>query len=149
MPGFTPDSTCIVAALSAWHQDHEACATEIEQRLARGEPLRIAAPTLVESYSVLTRLPRPRRVSPIVALSLLRDTLMQRGSVIALDQGSYTDLLDRAVTQGTAGGPIYDAVVAACARLAGVRTLLTLNERHFRPFAGDGLMIEVPHSDHG
>jgi len=42
------------------------------------------------------------------------------------------------------GGQVYDAVIAACARKARVNALLTFNEKHFEPFAGDGLEIVVP-----
>jgi predicted nucleic acid-binding protein len=35
-------------------------------------------------------------------------------------------------SEGLAGGPVYDALIAACARKAGVRAILTLNPDHFR-----------------
>jgi hypothetical protein len=35
-------------------------------------------------------------------------------------------------------------VIAACARAAGASTLLTFNDRHFLPFAGQGLEVVVP-----
>ena len=57
MPGFLADTTCIVAALREWHEHYEPAAAEIERRRARGETMFLAAPSLIETYSVLTRLP--------------------------------------------------------------------------------------------
>jgi predicted nucleic acid-binding protein len=42
---------------------------------------------------------------------------------------------------------VYDAVIAACARLAGATTLLTFNERHFMALGEEGLEIVVPAAD--
>jgi predicted nucleic acid-binding protein len=104
----------------------------------------IAAPTLVETYSVLTRSPRPLRVRPDAAVAAINESFVANRTVVALDSAAYLALLLRAPADGIFGGRIYDAVIAACARAAGVDTILTFNERHFRQFAGDGLTITVP-----
>jgi predicted nucleic acid-binding protein len=147
MPGFLPETSCLIAALSGWHEDHERAASEIEHRRARGEPMLLAAPSLIETYSVLTRLPRAQRLSPSVAFALLDDQFSAQATVVALDSEAYLAELRRALRDGIAGGPIYDAVIAACARAANASTLLTFNERHFARFAGDGLAIVVPGTD--
>jgi predicted nucleic acid-binding protein len=135
------------ASLSIWHQHHERAATEIERRLNQGEAMAIAAPALVEMYSVLTRLPQPRRLPSNTALTLIEDNFVSRGTIIALDNIAYRALLRQAVTGDIRGGQIYDAVIAACARAANVTTLLTFNERHFRRYADQGLAIVVPSLD--
>lgn len=144
MSGFLPETSCLVAALSAWHEHHERAASEIEQRRSHGEPMLLAAPSLIETYAVLTRLPRGQRLPPRVVIALLDDQFIAQARVIALDSEAYLALLRRASRDGVAGGPVYDAVIAACARAANVSTLLTFNERHFARFAGDGLAIVVP-----
>ena len=147
MPGFLPDSACMVASLSPWHQHYERAAAELERRHARGEQMVIAAPTLVETYSVLTRLPRPRRLVPSMAIALIQDNFVERGSVISLESAAYLRLLQRAATDQIAGGRIYDAVIAACVRMAGADVVLTFNERDFLPFADTDLTIVVPGTD--
>jgi predicted nucleic acid-binding protein len=144
MPGFLPETSCLIAALAGWHEHHERAASEIERRRAQGEPMLLAAPSLVEAYAVLTRLPRPRRLPPRVALALLDDQFIAQATVVSLDVEAYFAMLRRASQDAIAGGPVYDAVIAACARAANVSTLLTFNERHFLRFAGDGLAIVVP-----
>jgi predicted nucleic acid-binding protein len=149
MTSFLPDSSCIVAAVSQWHEHHTPAAREVNARLARGEAMLLAAPALVESYSVLTRLPAGRRLSPVDALAVLAGSFVEQGRTIALDAGDYVRLLHTAVEQGTAGGGVYDAVIAACARAGGASTLLTFNARQFLPFQDDELAVVVPTAESG
>ena len=144
MPSFLPDTTCMVAFVCGWHPDHERSTKEIGARLSRGETLVIAAPALVESYSVLTRLPVPYRTSAADALFLLEANFMKQAEVVSLKAGDYVSLLRSAPTGGVAGGQIYDAVIVECALRAGVAVLLTLNERHFRAFQPRRLKVMVP-----
>jgi len=59
-----PDTSCMVAAVSTWHLHHDPAKNAIERRLVAGEYMIIAAPELVESYTVLTRLPQPHCTRP-------------------------------------------------------------------------------------
>lgn len=137
----------MVAAVCAWHEHHDQAAREIEGRLRRGEKMLIAGPTLIESYSVLTRLPPPHRLSPVDALALL-DANFMRAKIIALDGRSYVTLLRRAADDGIAGGQTYDAVIAACVLKGKAHALLTFNADHFRSPAERGMNIVVPGEDH-
>ena len=141
---FLPDSSCIIAAVSRQHEHHAPAAGEVNTRLGRGERMVLAAPALVEAYSVLTRLPAPARLSSSAALQVLQASFVDQGDLVALDAADYLALLTRAPVEGVVGGRVFDAVIAACARKAGVDVLLTFNERHFRQFAGDGLAVVVP-----
>jgi predicted nucleic acid-binding protein len=133
----------MVAALCAWHERHEAAAAELNRRLGR-EPMLLAAPALVETYAVLTRLPPPHRLSPTNALELVEANFLATGRTVSLDAATYHALLRRAPQGGIAGGRIYDAVIAHCALKAKAAALLTFNEAHFAPFARAGFAIVVP-----
>jgi predicted nucleic acid-binding protein len=141
---FLPDSTCLVAVVSPWHQHHHAAQAELGRRLDRGEAMFLAAPALIEAYSVLTRLPPPYRLSPAEAHHLLQTNFVSEGTVVALDERAYLDLLRRAALDGIAGGRTYDAVIAACAVGANVQALLTFNEQDFSGLTPPGLAIVVP-----
>jgi predicted nucleic acid-binding protein len=104
----------------------------------------VVAHTLLETYSVLTRLPPPHRISASAALSAIEDTFLTKGTVVALQHEQYVHLLYELVNDGTVGGQVFDASIVACARLAGAEVIVTFNERHFRRFEGNGLTIEVP-----
>ena len=66
------DTSCLIAAVCGWHEQHRVAAAEIGRRLDRGERLSVAAHALTEAYAVLTRLPAPHRLSPADAWELLR-----------------------------------------------------------------------------
>lgn len=143
MPGFLPDTSCMVAAVCAWHEHHERAREEIERRLDRAEVMVTAAPALVEAYAVLTRLPAPHRLSPEDALVLIEANFMAGVKVVTLEARSYRSLLRRAPKEMMGGGRVYDAVIAGCAAKAKVDTLLTFNESDFLSF-GKTLTIVVP-----
>jgi predicted nucleic acid-binding protein len=63
---------------------------------------------------------------------------------VALEAEAYASILRDAPEAGIAGGRVYDAVIAACARKERVQTLLTFNESHFRQFAASGLQVVAP-----
>ena len=133
MPIFTLDTSCMVAAVCAWHEHHVAATTEIERRLACGERLAVPAPALAEAYAVLTRLPSPHRLSPADAWALIQANFVEPATVVALAATAYTKLLRRLAKQTVAGGRTHDAVIAECARQAKAEALLTFNGRHFDP----------------
>jgi len=130
--------------MCSWHTHHDPARAEIEHRLHDAETLLVAAPALVETYSVLTRLPPPHRLSAADALTLLEANFMSPAKIVALEAKSYRTLLRKAPRQGIAGGRTYDAIIAECARRAKATTLLTFNVSHFMPFAGTRLEIVVP-----
>ncbi len=144
MEKFLLDTSCMVAAVCAWHDYHGATAKEGTRRIARGDHLVSAAPALIESYSVLTRLPSPQRLSPSDALAILEMSFVTNAEIVALTNHSYLTLLREAPAIGVYGGRTYDAVIAECAVQARVAALLTLNEAHFKNWESDRLKIIVP-----
>ncbi len=104
----------------------------------------IAAHTLAEAYSVLTRRPPPDRVSPSQAVEMLRASFVAQSELTALDGPHYLTFLQNASERGVAGGRTYDALIAACAIYASVDAFLTFNERHFRPLLPASVEVVVP-----
>ena len=137
------DTSCMVAAVSVWYEQHRAAAAEIERRLENGERLSVAAHALSEAYAVLTRLPAPHRLAPRDAWAVLRANFTDGVLVVALSARQHVALLHRLAKEGVSGGRAYDAVIGECAVRAGASTLLTFNKRHFEPPPQD-LVIVVP-----
>jgi predicted nucleic acid-binding protein len=144
MASFLPDTSCMVAAVCSWHEHHDRAADAIGSRLDRRERMVVAAPALIETYSVLTRLPAPHRLSPAAARSVVEANFLTRVKIVALDAEAYGTILRGAPGAGVSGGRTYDAVIAACAKKEGVQTLLTFNEWHFRHFPDPGFQVVVP-----
>ena len=140
---FLPDTSCMIAAVCSWHEHHEAAANEIESRLAGRSKMIVAAPTLVEAYAVLTRLPPPHRLSPQTALTLLENNFFKLATVVALNVKLYETLLLGAPKNNVAGGRTYDAVIGACAEQGQASTVLTFNAGDFAAL-GQNYDVVVP-----
>lgn len=105
----------------------------------------VAAPTLIESYAVLTRLPPPHRLSPDQVVALLEGNFLgPEVEAVTLTVAEYRRLVREGPARGLAGGRTYDAVIVACAVAARVDALLTFNERQFRPLADNRIPVVVP-----
>jgi toxin FitB len=116
----TADTSVVVAALSRWHDEHEAATTALEGVSA------LPAHALTETYSVLTRLPGGLSVDGAAAARVLAarfpDAPLQ---LAAADRRTLLATLARA---GVSAGATYDGLIALEAKAHG-RTLLTLDAR--------------------
>lgn len=116
----TCDTSVLVAALTAWHPLHSSARTAVADRVDM-----VPAHVLVETYSVLTRLPAPHRIAPAVAGQVLSG--LRRG-LLTLPEAAHVVLITRLAQAGIRGGAVYDALVAATARHHDV-PLLTADRR--------------------
>lgn len=130
----TVDTSVVVAGFASWHEGHGPAAAV----LAR-EP-RVPAHVLVESYSVLTRLPPPHRAPSDLVRAFLTQRFRQ--TPLTLAPRAWRRLLDQAAELGVTGGAVYDALVAATARHAGA-TLLTRDRRAVAVYEMMGVAYEL------
>jgi predicted nucleic acid-binding protein len=137
------DTSCLVAAACGWHRHHDATRREIERRNAAGEKLVLAAHSLAEAFSVLTRLPEPHRLRPDDALALIEANWGET-RLVALAGSDYRATLRRCRVVGIGGGAVYDALIAACARKARVATLVTWDLESFERFLEDEPAVRAP-----
>jgi len=137
------DTSCLVAAACGWHRHHDATRREIGRRDAAGEKLVLAAHSLAEAFSVLTRLPEPHRLRPDDALALI-EANWGKTRLVALEAPDYRATLRRCRDVGIGGGAVYDALIAACARKARVRTLVTWDLEGFERFLEDEPAVQTP-----
>jgi predicted nucleic acid-binding protein len=142
MRRFLPDTSCLVAAVCSWHEHHPATVEELVRRARRREEMVMAAPALIETYSVLTRLPPPYRLRPADALAAMEGS-WSRAAVVTLAATEIWPLLRALPDPGIADGSTYDAVIAACARKAKVDVILTWNVGDFERVA-EGIAAKSP-----
>lgn len=128
------DTSVVVAGFASWHEGHRSAVAALARKP------RIPAHALVESYSVLTRLPPPHRAPPDLVEAFLADRFS--GSALALPPGAFLDLVREARRAGVAGGAIYDALVAAEARKAGAK-ILTRDRRALPTYEAIGVEYEL------
>lgn len=110
-PGADPvlvDSSAAVAFCLPNHSRHDSTYDALA-----GRPLGLAGHAAFESYSVLTRLPVPLRLTAADAGLLLSTNFPHTRHLGPAAAGA---LLSELSTQGLAGGAVYDALVGAAAR---------------------------------
>jgi predicted nucleic acid-binding protein len=128
------DTSVVVAGLLLDHAQHHRA-----QPVLRSGPA-IPAHAALESYSVLTRLPAPGRVSPAAAAQLL--TRAFAGRYVALSVDEQEALVSELSRLGIMGGAVYDALIAATAMRHGL-TLRTLDERAAATYDAIGVNFEL------
>ena len=110
----------MIAALSAWHEHHEAATQALSSVSA------LPAHVLIEAYSVLTRLPSGLAVPAAAAASVLAGRFGE--PPLRLDDAEQASVIERLARTGVLGGASYDGLVALEAQ-AHDRSLLTLDLR--------------------
>ena len=103
----TCDTSVLVPVLASWHAAHE------QARAAVADVNAVPAHVLVETYSVLTRLPGAQRLSAETAAAAIEALPWK---VLTLSGDGYTSLIPELAERGISGGASHDAVVAATAR---------------------------------
>lgn len=128
------DTSVAVAALLDWHDHHQAC-------VAAARDATIPAHALVETYSVLTRLPAAHRPERAVVVEALRARFPVE-AVLVPSATSQAEIIERFDTAGIEGGACYDAVVALTCVGHG-EPLLTCDQRAVRTYAALGIDYEL------
>jgi predicted nucleic acid-binding protein len=101
------DTSLVIAAFASWHEHHE-----MARRVLDGG-VRLIEHCALETYSVLTRLPTPHRVSGELVRAFLDARFPQ--PFLRLSARSYRSFLNTLAERGVSGGAAYDALVAATA----------------------------------
>ncbi|GAA5160552.1 PIN domain-containing protein [Ornithinimicrobium tianjinense] len=130
----TCDTSVLVPALLSWHQHHAAA----RAALAGGLTV-LPGHVLLETYSVLTRLPAPHRISPSDARTALASL---EARPLLLPPERHVHLIGQLARVGLGGGAVYDALVAATALEHEVE-LLTLDRRAVRAYEVVGAAFRV------
>lgn len=93
-----------------------------------------------ETYSVLTRLPRPHRASPDRVLSFLEETFDR--DWLTLPAPLVRDVLRELAEHGITGGATYDGLIGATARSAGAK-LFSCDRRALPVYTRLGVEVEL------
>lgn len=125
------------AAIALVLEDSEA--HEQVRSACTGLILGLAGHALLETYSVLTRLPGGSRLSPTAAARVIGQEFPRS---VALSSDDAVRAVSELAEAGIAGGAVYDGLVALAARAAGL-TLLTCDRRAIGTYAKLKVDIEI------
>lgn len=133
----------MVALLSKGSGQHLAAREVYKGVLESGAELVLAEHVILETFSVLSRSPKPLGLPPRIIEELLRD-FSAHATIAPIRQGLALDAIRHTLDRGHHGGRIYDALIALSVFEAGARLLLTWNPRHFHSIAPVGLEVREP-----
>lgn len=128
---YAVDTSVAVPYLDAAHSAHRLCVETITEILTTSADtgtaagLALAGHAAFESFSVLTRLPGPMRITPTEAVRALTSAFPDPCWLGGKAEGALLKSLEHL---GISGGMIYDGLVAEAARAHG-RVLLTRDRR--------------------
>ncbi|BDH59626.1 type II toxin-antitoxin system VapC family toxin [Tsukamurella sp. PLM1] len=123
------DTSVLVPLLSDWHESHSAARAAVGD-----EDPAVPAHVLLETFSVLTRIPAPNRISPAAAAGAVEAL---RLPVIGLPPQEVQSVIGAVGARGVRGGAIYDALVGATAAKHGL-ILLTRDRRAIQTYEAVG-----------
>jgi predicted nucleic acid-binding protein len=139
------DTSVLIAGVFEWHEDHTSCLTERRRWKRSKEKPYVPAHALLESYSVMTRLPAGLRLRADDAIEVMRGAYGD--FPIAPSPTKLWALMEHLAGEGITGGSVYDALILESALAAGAKELITLDSKAFERLAGDRLRVRPPGSD--
>jgi predicted nucleic acid-binding protein len=124
------DTSVIVPALLEWHEAHPGCRYLLEGAL-------VPSHAILESYSVLTRMPGgvDRRLASEVVIARLAPLEIPLAS-------SMAEATSRLVGAGVSGGAVHDGIIALAAAAGGCH-LLTRDRQAARTYEALGVDYEL------
>lgn len=128
------DTSVLVAAFASWHADHETARTEVGRH-----PVAVAH-ALVETYSVLTRLPEPQRADPAMVVEFFARNFP--GNPLALDAEQLRSVPSTLSALRLSGGSSYDGLIALTALAHGAH-LVSLDRRAEATYRRCGVNFEL------
>lgn len=128
------DTSVVVAGFASWHEGHRAATAVLDRRP------RVPGHVLIETCSVLTRLPLPHRAPAQLVSRFLAERFVD--APLTLPPRAHLALLEKAAREGIVGGSIYDALIAEVVRRAGA-TLLTRDRRAVLVYERIGADYEI------
>lgn len=132
-PDALVDTSVAVAIVVADHEHHDATLEALS-----GRRLGLCGHAGFETFSVLTRLPQPLRRTPAAVARILHGNFPRSRFLSA---HAAQGLLDELPRLAIAGGSVYDALVAACAREHGI-VLVTRDRRALDTYRALEIEIE-------
>ena len=128
------DTSVLVAAFASWHQDHHVAVDEIAKR-----PTMIAH-SMLETFSVLTRLPEPHRADSAMVVEFFERNFPD--DPLALAPAAARSVPGTLAKLGVIGGAAHDGLIALTA-LAGGATLVSLDQRAVPTYGRCGVTFEL------
>lgn len=124
------DTSILVPAVHANHPLHSRTAAWLNRTFERDDVM-VCHHSLLEAYSVLTRLPPDLRLTRVEAENVLRKTYEGNTRIASFNGGAMWTILTKLSEMPVVGGACYDAFTIIVLLEAGVTSIATYNTTEF------------------
>ena len=125
------DTSVLVAAFINAHPRHANCLPWLQKVKKKEIEGIISVHSLIETYSMLTKLPLSPRINPALALNLIKENILEDFELVTYGKKDYINLLDELSSGNIAGGASYDGLILSAAKKVTADKILTLNVNDF------------------
>lgn len=125
------DTSVLVAAFVNAHPKHANCLPWLQKVKKKEIEGIISVHSLIEIYSILTKLPLSPRINPALALNLIKENILEDFELVTYGKKDYINLLDELSRGNIAGGASYDGLILNAAKKVTADKILTLNVNDF------------------
>ena len=125
------DTSVLVAAFVNAHPRHANCLPWLQKVKKKEIEGIISVHSLIETYSILTKLPLSPRINPALALNLIKENILEDFELVTYGKKDYINLLDELSHGNIADGASYDGLILNAAKKVTADKILTLNVNDF------------------
>src|SRR3984885_15696889 len=106
------DSSYLIPLLADWHEHHSRTLRSYQRWTDSGAQIVLPVHSLLECYSVLTRLPAPYRLPPDIVMQAMKENLSHTALVVGVKATGIWERIDSFSRLRLGGGQVYDALIA-------------------------------------
>ena len=125
------DTNVIVAAFINSHPEHRRSLPWLQKAVKKQIEGLVSVHSLIEVYSVITRLPLSPRISTDLALKLIKENILNSFKLITYSSRDYIDLLASLEKNNISGGDSYNGLILWAAEKSKADKIITLNVNDF------------------
>lgn len=125
------DTNVVVAAFINFHPAHRRSLTWLQRAVKKKIEGLVSVHSLIEIYSVITKLPLSPKISTDLALKLIKENILNSFKLITYSSGDYVDLLANLEKNIISGGAGYDGLIMYAAEKSKADKIITLNVNDF------------------
>ena len=125
------DTSVVVAAFINFHPAHNRSLSWLQKAVKKQIEGLVSVHSLIEIYSVITRLPLSPKIGTDLALKLIRENILNNFKLITYNSEDYIDLLDSMEKNNISGVASYDGLILRAAEKSKADKIITLNVNDF------------------
>lgn len=144
------DTGILLRAFDANYPDYRAIRRSLRKALDDGERLIVTVQNIAEFWNAATRPLENNGQGLSADRAKRRVAIIERVcEIVSEDSVSYVQWKRLVDEYGVSGVSVHDARLVAVMLRLSVNQILTLNERHFKRYIGEGITIATPQSFSG